>query len=239
MAVRALAAAQHFDLGRQVARRADKRLRHRAHVGADHFREPEIEQPDGVGRFGQDEDVLGLDVAVHDGFLVQVGDRARDLRDDRLRLGLRERRPAQNQVEELRAFDELHHEAKHVRALVHLVELDDVGVGKPPHDLDFASQTRRAERLAQAERPQVDRFRRKLRAALAVDDPRHDRERALADLFPLLVVLSETLLGCRDGRHARVHDSAGAHAVTIVLARDSCEDDSCTICAAPRRLIFE
>ncbi len=107
--------------------------------------DPEVEQLHAIA--GEDEDVLGLEIAVDDVEVVSAGERAGHLDPDRQ--GAPEGHAAlADRLREGRAREQLHH---HVRdavlgvAVIH--DLDDVGVNEPAAVLDLAQEALAQRRI--------------------------------------------------------------------------------------------
>ncbi|HEY8429920.1 MAG TPA: hypothetical protein VIL20_16170, partial [Sandaracinaceae bacterium] len=143
-------------LGAHVPRRADdgaaqRELRRVA--GPLLLGDPEVAHFDEVGLVAArgEQDVVGLEIAVHDAARVRFAQRTRDLRDDAIhaREGHRSRG---ERVGERRALHELHHdEQAPVLELPEIVELDRVRVREPDDDLALPIEAL-AQRLVAAVR---------------------------------------------------------------------------------------
>ena len=83
------------------------------------------------------QDVLGLDVAVHDALLVRELQRLANLRHDGQRL-LRRDLPRLEQLAQAHAVHELHQQVVEAVGLAEVVHGDDVGVVQPGQRLGFA-----------------------------------------------------------------------------------------------------
>ena len=125
------------DLGRQVAGRAagGRQPAHRMGLAVSRTqrenltREAKVGDLDvGVVLLVLQQNVLGLQVAVHDAAVVAVGDGVEQRAHDGLRLALRVAGLADDGVEELAAGAELLHHVEVVVVLVEALDADDVGV---------------------------------------------------------------------------------------------------------------
>ena len=129
-------------LGRHVLRRAEHLAGAREPRVLRRARDAEVEQLGEVGPVGasREEDVLGLEVAVHDAEVVGARERARDLDHDGQRAAERHG-PFADGVRERGALEQLHHEVRGaVLALALVEDLDDVGVREPLGRLRLAAE---------------------------------------------------------------------------------------------------
>ena len=84
-----------------------------------------------------DEDVVGLDVAVHDAFAVGVGEGVGDLARDARRVAHRQAPVLFQHLAQRRPVDAAHHDVENVRAPTDLVDRDDAGVLELRDELRF------------------------------------------------------------------------------------------------------
>ncbi len=88
----------------------------------------------------EQQEVLELEVPVHDLVLVAVGDGLRHLCEDQHRLVLRHRILLDKIVQQLPALTLFQHQVDAQLVLEGLIEPDNVGVVQLLHDLDFVDQ---------------------------------------------------------------------------------------------------
>lgn len=123
-------------LRRDVVRRPHHALRRRGlPLAAEPDRRPEVGELQAAAA-GVEQDVLGLDVAVHDPEAVAVRDGGEELADEAAGLGLGEGSAVGDDVEEGAAVAELHDEGEGGGGVEGVDDGDDVGVrGEEGHDL--------------------------------------------------------------------------------------------------------
>jgi hypothetical protein len=175
--------AEREDVGPLVLGRAAPLLRRhvRRRAAADapvpeRVGQPEVEHLDDAAV--AQEDVPGLEIAVHDALRVRVRDGGRDGHRDRKRLPERER-PRREPVGERLATEQLEDEERPLGRAPDLAERDDVRVGEPGGDLRLPEEPLLANGLGAARTHGLER-----------DDPSapvvvrlpHDAESAAADL---------------------------------------------------------
>ena len=105
----------------------------------DHLRQPEVGDLEVVQLLSA-QDVLGLQVAVHDAQVVQVGHALQQRLDQLRRLELREARPAHDSLEQLTPLQHLHHDVDVAFALIQAFHPDDVGMVDQLQDSDLGAQ---------------------------------------------------------------------------------------------------
>ncbi|GIX65410.1 ABC transporter ATP-binding protein, putative [Babesia caballi] len=182
-------------LGRNVVRRADLLL----HLGVDVAvrREAKVNDPDvGVDGLGLEQQVLRLEVAVHDVLPVHVVDAAQHLLDDFGRVLLREALAAHYLVEQLASRVELRDEVVVLFVLEELEDLHDVRVVQRLEHVHLAQQ-RLVVALALHGALNYH-LHGVLLAGGAVEAQQHLAEGALAEQLHCLVVLPERAVGAGD-----------------------------------------
>ena len=185
------------DLRRDVARRAAELVE--APRARELRREPEVAELDRrvvVVRHAQQ--ILGLEVAVHDAQVVAVLDRLEQDQDQVPRLLLAVELLLGDALEELAALDEVHHQIKHRRLVEERVQLHDVRVVQLLQDVHLLEQGRL---VVQVQRLLGDALDREPPPAVLVLGHAHDGHRARAQLLAQRVLLVE---GHGPRRHVEV-----------------------------------
>ncbi|GIX65340.1 colanic acid biosynthesis glycosyltransferase WcaI [Babesia caballi] len=161
-------------------------------LGPAQRREAKVRQLDG-GRLAlvREQNVLRLDVAVDDAALVQVRHDLQQLADDAVRVRLGEAVPLVDQVVQLPAADELHHDVQRVAHVAHVLEVYHVLVPEEAEDGDLAAQQ---VALLAADLGLVHDLDGVLLARGLVDGPVDDAELPVAQLLADGVELHEALL---------------------------------------------
>lgn len=102
-------------------------------------RDPEVGDQR-AARAGLEQDVLRLDVPVHDALEVRVSQRPRDLLEQLRRFARRQRSAGAHPLGQRFALDVRHHEEDEVADLLDGIDGDDVGVGEPGRGLRLAQE---------------------------------------------------------------------------------------------------
>ncbi|GBE60051.1 ABC transporter ATP-binding protein, putative [Babesia ovata] len=184
---------------RDVVRGADLVLHLRVQVAV--RGETEVDDPDvGIGVLGLKQQVLGLEVAVHDVLLVHVVDTAEHLLDNLRGVLLGEALSVDNFVEQFAAGVQLRDEVVVLLVLVELEDLHDVRVVQRLEHVHLA-QKRLVVALA-LHRALQNHLHGVLLSGLAVEAQQYLAERPLSEKFDGLVVVTKRSIGTGD-EHAR------------------------------------
>ena len=170
---------------------------------ADRTCDAEVRDHRAIAR-GVEQDVVGLDVAMHHAVLMRVGERVADLPEDAPHLGRIECAAIVNALRQRVAVDERHHEEDEAVLLVDAVDRDDARVRELRRRLRLAKESRTdlgAER--ELGRQELDRDRALETAILRAI---HDPHAAAADLPIELIRGIEHALDVRAQLGVRLRD---------------------------------
>ena len=202
--------------GRHVRQRPDDRAgrgRKRPRVGR--ARDAEV----GEDRLLRvvDEDVGGLEIAVHDASLVRGAKPGHDLPGQRQRAGDRQLAFRGEQTREVGAVDERHRDVLDAVDLAHVVDADDVGVRDLPREHQLALEPPFQLLRGQRIRVRLDHLERKRQSQLGIPDVVDGAHPAHAQQADDLIALAKGLAGNeahgrpagREGVHERRGDGLG------------------------------
>jgi hypothetical protein len=197
-------------LSRAVARRPAVAAQQPGDAEVAEERVPAARAPSRRWRVAREEDVLGLDVAVHHAARVRIGERVGQLDGDAQRVGRGERALAREALPQRLALDERHDVVQRPGCLARVVQRQDVRVLQPREQRDLT-----VEALVARGRPghRVEQLERHRPVMLQVVREVHHgraatRELAL-DRVPIGDVAGEALLE-RGDRHDRSLGAGGA-----------------------------
>ena len=195
--------------GRHVRQRSDDRAGRRGkRAGVGRTSDPEVGDDRLLGVV--DEDVGGLEIAVHDASLVRGAKARHDLTGERQHPGDRQLALGSEQTREIGAVDERHRDVLDAVDLAHVVDTDHVGMRDLPREhelaLEPALQLLRGERI----RIRLDHLERERQPQLGIPDVINGTHPTNAEQADDLVALAKGL--ARDEAHGspaggeRVHE---------------------------------